>query len=160
MKTKTTKAQAVASIREAIINHHNTNTELFKKGVSEKYLTELLAVFDASYKTKPLVEKVQDGQVYCNYFEKYMPAELFDMNSRDKYRSASKEGLRLIRQRKTLHARAEKLLLAGVKTKAIDADTFDHLYSRMEELMAEKYQDAVALTAAWDSLVQAIKTTK
>lgn len=143
--TKLNKSQNWELILNAI-NNAVAETDTLKKGTEAEFTNELLAQLDF---LKPKQgggssTKIDaDGNVYCNYFEQYIPASEFNIKlskpnkvtgeRHDTYKANCKDAEIILRKIKTLKAKYNKQVMDNFMSKTITADNMELYLNNLEE---------------------------
>lgn len=144
---KTTKTQIWNSVQGLI----ETNSDLFKKGQHETMI-ELLAELLAPG-TKASTKINADGDVYCSYFAKYMPASSFatklgkpNANTgerREGYKSNSIDAEQIIRKVRSLVKGANAYIINLMTIAAFKDDEAMHQLLALLDEMSEAHYDSL-----------------
>jgi hypothetical protein len=81
----------------------------------------------------------ESGEIFCNYFGIYMPAEAFDRSKKDKLDSMSREGKKLFRTQKAMVNKANAEVLRQFKEKGISADEMAAILGTIEKNAGHRY---------------------
>lgn len=79
------------------------------------------------------------GEVFCTYFQAYLPAEEFAVSAKGKIDSMSKEGKKLHRTQKSMVNRATSEVLKQFRSKDISAVEMEELLSTIDTNAAHRY---------------------
>ena len=79
------------------------------------------------------------GEVFCTYFNAYLPAEGFHTSAKGKIDSMSLEGKKLHRTQKSLVNKATNEVLKQFRAKDIDAAEMEELLSTIDANAAHKF---------------------
>lgn len=128
------------------------NTELFKKGKEVEFTESLLAALADIFKPKAgggTSTKVNaEGEVYCNYFEKYLPSTDFktklskpdaDGERREVYKANSIQAEKILRKLKTVRGTTESMAMEYFRANKINEEQFNKLLDTMETVLETKY---------------------
>lgn len=116
-------------------------------------LASLLAENEGETLDAELTQKIQDifgsgntsaktnekGEVFCNYFQEYLPADDFAVSTKGKIDSMSKEGKRLHRTQKSLINKATSEIIKQFRAKEITADEMEKLLASVEKNSGHRY---------------------
>ncbi len=91
---------------------------------------EIRGIFETHRESKKVDE---NGNVWCSYFEEYLPAEEFKVGKNDKYPSMSEEGKRLHRTQKSMVNRAINEVIKQHREGSIDAQEMADLLKTIDE---------------------------
>jgi hypothetical protein len=110
-------------------------------------LASLLAENEGNELTPELIESItgifgssktstktdENGNVFCNYFQVYMPAEEFNVSKKGKIDSMSKEGKKLYRTQKSMVNKATSEILKQFRAKEITAGEMQKLLAIVDQ---------------------------
>jgi len=147
---KLNKSQNWELILEAITDVVN-NTDTLKKGKEELIESELV---NALSFLKPkqgggTSSKInENGEVYCNYFKRYLPAEEINtkLSKADKttgerhtvYKANCKEAETILRKIKVLRYNVEKQAIENFKDKTINSEQMEEILNTLEDKLSGK----------------------
>ena len=101
---------------------------------------ELIAKITGIFGTGNASTKVnEDGEVHCNYFNVYMPAEEFAVSGKGKIDSMSKEGKKLHRTQKSMVNKATNEVLKNFRSKDISAAEMEELLNTIDTNAGHRY---------------------
>lgn len=72
------------------------------------------------------------GEVFCNYFQEFMPADSFNTKAEGKFESMSIEGKKLYRTQKSMVNKASSEVLKQFRAKEISATEMEKLLADIE----------------------------
>ena len=91
-----------------------------------------------------------EGNVYCNYFDEYLPHEEFNTKlskpnangeRTEGYKANSKTAEQILRKIKALKANVTKQATEAFRTKLINGDEFDTILSNLDNAAETKYNN-------------------
>ena len=84
--------------------------------------------------------KINDkGEVFCTYFQTYLPADQFHTSGKGKIDSMSIEGKKLYRTQKSMVNKANSEVLKGFRSKDISAEEMEKLLADIEANAGHRY---------------------
>jgi tryptophanyl-tRNA synthetase len=104
--------------------------------LTEELATEIKGVFGSQHQSTKTNE---NGEVFCNYFQTYLPAEEFAVSKKGKLDSMSKEGKRLFRTQKSMVSKATAEVLKQFRAKEISAAEMEELLATIDENAKYRY---------------------
>jgi len=104
--------------------------------ISEAAAEQLGTIF-ASPNAQPKTDA--DGNVWCNYFGVYLPAEEFNTNSKGKVDSMSKAGKKLHRAQRSAVNRANNDVISQFRAGEVSAEEMADLLNVIEKNAEHKY---------------------
>jgi len=81
----------------------------------------------------------ENGEVFCNYFGAFLPAEAFTAKEGGKFESMSTEGKKLFRTQKSMVNKASSEVLKQFRAKEISADEMEKLLATIEANSAHRF---------------------
>lgn len=139
---KTQTANLVTATVKQIIEE---NIELFKKDkapILEEELTKALHVVVGPKTGGGVTDKVnENGDVYCNYFDKYLDPSEFNTKKDGKYKANCKEAEKILRKLKTTRAAVERGATSDLRANIIDQDAWFAIMDKLDLFTATKYYD-------------------
>ena len=138
---KTQLSNEVTTLVQSIIT---ANADMFKKGNDEKFAELLLPAIHQLIGPKTgggVSDKVVDGQVYCNYFDKYFPAEDFNKKTNGKFKANSIEAEKILRKLKNLRSSVERGATAQLRAKEITQAKWFEIMEALDRFTARKFND-------------------
>ena len=100
------------------------------KKLTEELAQEIVGIFKAQPHVSNKVD--ENGNVYCTYFEEYLPAEEFKQTKNGKYPSMSIEGKKLATKQKNAVNKAINETMKAFRAKEISADELDNILATIE----------------------------
>lgn len=110
--------------------------------VTEELAAEITGIFTAQ-KTSTKIN--EDGEVFCNYFEVYMPSDEFHVSPKGKIDSMSKEGKTLHRAQKSRVNKATTEVLAQFRSGEVTADEMSDLLEKIDANAKVKFEAGTEL---------------
>ena len=167
---KLNKQQTLDLVATTVANVIAQSTDLFKKDKApgfEEVLQHRIAAILAPKSGGGTSTKVNDdGEVYCNYFETYMPADEFNTKlgkaNKDTgvrvegYKANCKDAEAILRKIKSLRAMVSRQVTINFMDKTITADEMEAILARMDDMLSAQIlvleevptvADVVGLTA-------------
>jgi len=100
----------------------------------------LIATIQGVFVSAPTSNKTNEsGEVHCTYFNAYLPADQFNVNTKGKTDSMSIEGKKLHRTQKSMVNRATSEVLKQFRSKDITSAEMEELLSSIEANAAHKF---------------------
>ena len=127
---KVTISQKKAQLEELV--RANIGNEL-----TEELAQEIIGIFKAAQ--RPSTKVNENGEVYCSYFETYLPADRFKPNSKGKFPSMSIEGKKLATKQKNAVNKAINETMKAFRNKEITADELDQILGTIEKNAEHKF---------------------
>lgn len=81
----------------------------------------------------------ENGEVFCNYFGQFLPAEKFAVKEGGKFESMSIEGKKLFRTQKSMINRASSEVLKQFRAKEISAEDMEKLLAAIETNSSHRF---------------------
>lgn len=151
---KLNKAQTFKLITELLATAVELNAGAFKKDQGEVFLKSANDMFKGAFGPKTgggASTKVNDaGEVYCNYFETYMPATSFNKKlgkpdsegvRHEVFKANSIRGEQILRKLKVLRGSTESMATEYLRAKKIDEDQFNIILDALDDAIEEKYAE-------------------
>jgi tryptophanyl-tRNA synthetase len=104
--------------------------------LTDELMAEIKGIFGGSGTSNKVNGK---GEVHCNYFDVYLPAEEFAVSNKGKIDSMSKEGKRLYRTQKSMVNKATAEVLKQFRSKDITAAEMEELLSTIDANAGHRY---------------------
>ena len=147
---KLNKSQNWELILNAVANAV-AETNSLKKGNEDKFTAELLNQLDF---LKPKqgggssTKMNEDGEVYCNYFDAYFPADSFNTKTSSKtgkesYKANCIDAEIIIRKIKSLRSKVEKQVMDNFMDKTIDAETMTKYLNNLDDALNDVHYASV-----------------
>ena len=162
--SKLNKTQTNQLVATTIANTINAHSNLFKKDKSDEMidiLTKALAQILAPQVGGGTSNKIDsEGNVYCNYFKVYMPADQFNtkLTKANKTTGARHEAPKancilaeqILRKIKTLKRNVEIQATENMRNKTISLEEFDTILSNLDSAVAAHYDTVEAVPTVAD----------
>lgn len=87
----------------------------------------------------PSTKTNENGEVFCNYFQTFLPAEAFTAKEGGKFESMSTEGKKLFRTQKSMINKASGEVLKQFRAKEITAEEMEKLLATIETNSAHRF---------------------
>ena len=169
--TKTELWEMVQEIAKTTVQDH---ADLFKKGNADKFSIALVDALAEQLKPKTgggTSTKVNEsGDVYCNYFEDYLPASAFNTKlskpdrttgeRREVYKANCKDAEQILRRIKAVKANVTKQATEAFRSKLIDEAEFDRVFNILDEIAETKYSSVDDVLTPKDIVVLANEMNK
>lgn len=163
-KTKLNKAQQLELMVEIATETITANQVLFKKDKMDKMLSEMTAALTAKFAPKQgggTSTKInKSGEVYCNYFDKYLPADKFStkLSKPNKttgervevYKANCKEAETILRKVKSLKLKVTKQATEEFRAKRMSEEKYNKLLDDMDKAIETKYENIYKVPAVAD----------
>ena len=112
------------------------NDALEAKTITAELADTITGIFGSKSNTNKVNE---NGEVFCNYFGKYLPAEDFHVSAKGKIDSMSIAGKRLYRTQKSMVNKATNEVLKQFRAKEINAAEMEELLAVIDANAGHKY---------------------
>ncbi len=154
MATKKLNKSQIAELVVTEVTHLiNTNRGLFKKDKDfefESKISRLIYDLIGPKTGGGTSAKVNEaGEVFCNYFKEYLPAEEFNTKlskpnketgeRHEVYKANCKIAEQILRKLRVLRYSVEKQATSNFRDKTIDVEEFNSILDRLEDVTNTKY---------------------
>lgn len=166
MRTKKLNKTETWELVVNAINNAVAETDTLKKGAEDKFTTQLLeqlSFLKAKQGGGSSTKINEAGEVWCNYFEKYLPSTEFNIKlskpnketgeRHDVYKANSKDAEIIIRKVKTLVTAATNQVLANFKDGTIGATEMAEILERVDDVKKSKYDSIKEVPTLSDIIV-------
>ena len=161
---KLNKTQTLELVAATVANVIAQSTDLFKKDKApgfEEVLQHRIAAILAPKHGGGTSTKVNDeGQVFCNYFQVYMPADSFNtkLGKPNKDTGERTEGYKancitaevILRKIKSLKAMVSRQVTINFMDKTIDADEMEAILGRLDTMTEPQFNNAEEIPTVAD----------
>lgn len=115
--------------------------EVLKEALENGEITEELSnKVTAIFGSVASSVKVNDnGEIFCNYFGMYLPADQFHVSAKGKIDSMSVEGKRLNRTQKSMVNKATSEVIKQFRDKEISSEEMENLLATIDENTGHKF---------------------
>lgn len=113
---------------------------LLTENEGKELTVELIASINGVFGSQVVSNKVnEDGEVFCTYFQTYLPAEDFHTSAKGKVDSMSLAGKKLHRTQKSMVNKATSEVLKQFRAKEINAVEMEELLASIESNSGHKF---------------------
>lgn len=151
--SKMNKTQTLNLVTATVNDLLEANASMLKKDqapVLAELLTTALAAVIGPKTGGGVSDKVnENGEVYCNYFDTYLPADAFNTKTNGKYKANSVEAEKIIRKIKTLKAAAVRGLTAALRAGTMDETAYFEAMDAIDLKAAKQYTDVNEVNTDW-----------
>jgi hypothetical protein len=131
--SKLTKTLIVETLTSLVA----ANPAMFKSPVKAQ---EFVALVQAAFTSSTAQDKINAaGEVYCNYFDMYLPGDQFKLNSKGKYKANCMQAEQIIRKVRNLKHKEEEVLLKMYRQRKIIADELEVKLAGLEAFYKQPY---------------------
>lgn len=169
-KKRLNKAQQLEKIVETATETIIANQTLFKKDKMDEMLTEMIAALTLKFSPKKgggTSNKInKNGEVYCNYFDKYLPADKFGTKQSKPnkitgervgvYKANCKEAEAIIRKVKALKLKVTKQATEEFRNKRISEEKYNKLLDDVDKAVEIKYENIYKVPTVFEVVKQSI----
>ena len=183
MATKLNKAQRLELMLSIVNTTIDSHTDLFKGGKSstmaQLLIEELKHQFEPKHGGSSSTKINDKGEVFCNYFQEYLPAEEFATKlskpdaqtgvRKEVYKANCIRAEKILRKLKNVKAKVISQTTKEFRNKHISEDEFNKVMDALEASIDARYQsvydvplvsDLVGLIAAMQTDVKPVRKAK